>query len=555
MMGQRFIAIAFLVVASLPATTQAADDSDQQIIAKINAYVRQTWKDNEVEPSPKAEDGIWARRVSLDVVGHIPSYDRLMNFLEDDSPNKRAKFVDALLADPDYVRNWTTLWANRLVGRARNRRGNRPALERWLRRALNRNISYDKFVYELISAEGAVQENGAVAFLAGHLNQNAVEATARTSRIFLGMQVQCTQCHDHPFNKWKQAQFWSMNAFFRGTRRQGGRGKKRGDFSLTDNPSTGVVFYEKRNAVLQATKRTFVDGTGVKMDDESKPRVQLAKLMTDPKRPYLADAEVNRMWGHFFGYGFTRPVDDMGPHNPPSHPELLKYLADQFKKSGFDTKRLIRWIALSEAYGLSSRYGEKNKVDNPGAGETPLFSKMYLKLFTSEQLYDSLLIATDADKAGRGYDAAQRQRGAWLRQFVQAFGTDENNEVTTFDGTIPQALLLMNGALVSSAVSGNEGSFLRKVLDAPNGDLRRLKKSSDKRQSRIRAKKTRPVKRQAIVKRIETLYLVALARKPSQTELEALNTAYQEAKYTDPVAGLQDVFWAILNSNEFIINH
>ena len=130
-MGRRSFALAFTVLFSrvFPSGHRAADDSDKEIIARINTYVRQTWKDNEIEPSPKAEDGIWARRVSLDVVGHIPSYDRLLNFLEDDSPNKRAKFVDALLADPDYVRNWTSIWGNRLVGRGEIAAGTGP---RWI---------------------------------------------------------------------------------------------------------------------------------------------------------------------------------------------------------------------------------------------------------------------------------------------------------------------------------------------------------------------------------------------------------------------------------------
>jgi len=552
-MGRRCFALTIAIAAFHPATAYAAG-SDEEIVAKINAHVRQVWKDNEIEPSPPAPEGKWARRVSLDLVGHIPTYKQLMDFLEDDSPEKRAKFIDRLLNDPDYVRYWTNNWANLLVGRAGNG-GNRAALERWLRRALYKNRPYNEFVYELVAAEGSVQENGAVAYLAGHLNEMAVEATSRTSRIFLGRQVQCTQCHDHPFNKWKQNQFWAMNGFFRGTRRQGGG--ERGQFRLTDNPNTDVIFFEKRSAVLQATKRMFVDGTTVKMDSEAKPRQQLAKLITDPSKPYMARAFVNRMWGHFFGYGFTRPVDDMGPHNPPSHPELLTYLATQFRESGYDVKRLMRWITLSEAYSLSSQFGEKNRIDKPGAGNTPLFSKMYLKQFTAEQLYDSLLIATEADKAGRTSGAAQKQRRAWLRQFVQAFQTDENNETTTFDGTIPQALLMMNGQLVQSAVSGAQGGFLRKVLDAPGGDLRRAKETRPRRRPRTRAALERLRKQQAkaIPKRIETLFLVALARKPTEKELQALNTAYQEGGYTDPVAGLQDLFWAILNSNEFIINH
>ncbi|MFQ5730742.1 MAG: DUF1549 and DUF1553 domain-containing protein [Planctomycetaceae bacterium] len=558
-MGRFFIASSIVVIASLGMNSAwAAGGSDAEIVAKINAYVRQGWKENEVEPSEHAADGEWVRRVSLDVVGHIPSFDRLMDYLEDRSTDKRAKFVDRLLEDPDYVRHWTNLWGNLLVGRAGNRRGGRAALERWLRRELHRNTPYDKFVYALVSAEGSVQKNGAVAYLAGQLNDGAVPATSRTSRIFLGMQVQCTQCHNHPFNKWKQEQFWAMNGFFRGTRR--GRGDKRGQFSLTDNPTKSLIFFENRQALLKVTPRRFVDGTAVKMDAESKPRQQLAKLITDPSKPYMANAAVNRMWGHFFGYGFTRPVDDMGPHNPPSHPELLAYLATQFKEAGYDVKRLIRWITLSEAYGLSSKFGEKNAADKPSAGNTPLFSRMYLKQFTAEQLYDSLLIATDADKAGRTSGAAEKQRQTWLRQFVQAFGTDENDEATTFDGTIPQALLLMNGALIQSAVGGKQGGFLKKVLDSPGGDLRALKKRKPARRrprrlTRAQLESLRKKQLKSVPQRIETLFLVALARQPSTAELEALDKAYQEGKYTDPVAGLQDLFWAILNSNEFITNH
>ena len=323
-MGRLVVVACVLGIALAHDSGVRAADSDAKIIAKVNGYVRQAWKDNEVEPSSRAEDGEWARRVSLDIVGHIPSYDQLMTFLEDESPNKREKFVDQLLDDSDYVRNWTNLWGNLLVGRSNNRRGNRAMRERWLRREIYRNTPYNKFVYELVSAEGSVQKNGAVAFLAGQLNDNAVPATARTSRIFLGLQVQCTQCHNHPFNKWKQEQFWSMNAFFRGTRR--GRGAERGQFTLTDAPTKDLIFFENRQALLKAAQRRFVDGTPAKMDDVSKPRGQLAKFITDPAKPYMANAMVNRMWGHFFGYGFTRPVDDMGPHNPPSHPGTAELL-------------------------------------------------------------------------------------------------------------------------------------------------------------------------------------------------------------------------------------
>ncbi|GAB4139786.1 MAG: DUF1549 domain-containing protein [Planctomycetaceae bacterium] len=543
-----------------PAETHAAD-SDEVIVQKINTYIRQGWTDNEIKPSSRASDGEFARRVSLDIVGHIPSYEQLMDFLEDTSSDKRAKFVDSLLADTDYIRNWTNLWANKLVGRANNRNGNRQALERWLRRQIYRNTPYNKMVFGLVAAEGSVQENGAVAFLANHLNDGAVPATSITARVFLGMQVQCTQCHNHPFNKWKQAQFWGMNAFFKGTRRQ--RGAERNQFALTDSPSDDVNRFEKRSGLLQMTYRQFVDGT-IARGKENKPRELLAKLITDPEKPYMARAQVNRMWGHFFGYGFTKPVDDMGPHNPPSHPELLDYLATQFKEAGYDNKRLIRWITASEAYNLTSRQDGDNEVDNPAAGNTPLFSKMYVKQFSAEQLYDSLLIATSADKSNRTSAAAEAQRRTWLRQFVQTFGTDENDESTTFNGTIPQALVLMNGSLIQSAINGGNGGFLRRVLDAPNGDLRekpsekstrRRKTTRRRRPSRRELKKIAEREAKAVPKRIETLFLVALARKPTEKEMEALNDVFQKTPNQSAVTGLQDVFWAILNSNEFISNH
>jgi hypothetical protein len=364
------------------------------------------------------------------------------------------------------------------------------------------------------------------------------------------MQVQCTQCHNHPFNDWKQSQFWGMNAFFRGTSRANGQAD--GEFRLLDAPRKDVVYFEKRSGLMQATVRQFVDGTRVPMTATAKPRRQLAELMIDGNTPHLSRALVNRMWGHFFGYGFTRPVDDMGPHNPESHPEVLAYLVDQFRQSGFDVKRLIRWITSSEAYNLTSQFGAGNQIDNPDAGETPLFSRMYLKQFRAEQLYDSLIVATAADRAGRNAGAAESQRRAWLQQFVQTFGTDENDQRTTFNGTIPQALVMMNGSLVASAVSGGQGGFFKRVLDAEGDELLSRKKIAKRSAQRG---KTSQRKSAGMPSKIDALFLAALARKPSQDELESIDAVFQEADERDPIDGLRNVFWAILNSNEFITNH
>jgi len=549
------LAASLLAVAALAPTLHAAD-SDQVVVETINKHLRQGWSDNEATASPRASDGEFARRVSLDVVGHIPRYYELVKLLDNEDTDRRQRFVEELLDDEDYVRNWTTIWGNLLIGRTNNQ-GGRQALDRWLRRAFARNMPYDRFVFELVSAEGTSQENPAVNFLASHLNNGAVPATAITARLFLGLQVQCTQCHNHPFNDWKQSQFWSMNAFFDGTRRLGARDA----FRLVDMPSKGVKFFEKRSGLTEAAMRKFVDGTSVTIDDQAQPRVQLAKLMTDASKPYLARAIVNRTWGHFFGFGFTRPIDDMGPHNPVSHPELLEYLADQFRTAGFDQKRLIRWITSCESYNLTSRFGDKNSDDNPAAGTTPLFSRMYVKGFRAEQLYDSLIIATNAHKTGRGFEAAENQRRTWLRQFVQTFGTDENDESTTFNGTIPQALLMMNGALISNAVATANGSLLQQVVDSPSGDIHPAKAGTKKRPPRtkkaikIRAQQQIKNRYKAIPRKIETLFLVALQRKPSKNEMAALDRVFRSGGNADTIAGLQDVFWAVLNSNEFVTNH
>ncbi len=302
------VPVGILLAMATLAQPLTAADSDQVVVQTINKHLRQGWSDNDVTSSPRASDGEFARRVSLDVLGHIPRYSELVKLLDNQAADRRERFVETLLDDEDYVRNWTTIWGNLLIGRTNNQ-GGRQALDGWLRRAFARNMPYDQFVFKLVSAEGTSQENPAVNFLVSHLNNGAVPATAITARLFLGLQVQCTQCHNHPFNDWKQSQFWSMNAFFDGTRRLGARDA----FRLVDLPAKGVKFFEKRSGLQEAAMRKFVDGTSVKIDDQVQPRLQLAKLMTDASKPYLARAIVNRSWGHFFGHGFTRPIDDMGP--------------------------------------------------------------------------------------------------------------------------------------------------------------------------------------------------------------------------------------------------
>ena len=534
----------FCAAGRLEAADEKPAESDKQtfttgssdvLIGFINEQIRKGWQENLVEPSPVAEDSEWMRRVYLDVVGHIPPAEDVEKFLKDDDPAKRAKLIEQLLDSPGYVRNWTTIWTNLMIGRQTPEEVSRRGLQKFLREAFSRNRPWDEIVYDVITAEGHFERNGAVNYLLAQMqmNDDAVQATAKTTRLFLGIQVQCTQCHNHPFNDWKQDQFWKFNSFFRQVQKREHEkydprtGRDEFDYAeLVFRDFSGPVFYEERSGVVRVAYPEFFN---IKIDPGSQTdrRRELAKRMIEGEQPLIARAMVNRMWGHFFGYGFTRPVDDMGPHNPPTHPDLLDRLATEFVNSGYDLKQLIRWIANSEAYNLTSAFGRNNENDNPSAGEAPLFSHMYIKQMQAEQLFDSLIIATEAHKSGRlNWDEAERQRQRWLQQFVVAFDNDENEETTTFNGTIPQALMMMNGDLIQNAVSIEPGSFLRRVLEQPGPDS----------------------------KKVRRLYLAALSRYPTRTEMAAANRLLR-GRRSEKITAFQDLFWALLNSNEFILIH
>ena len=384
---------------------------------------------------------------------------------------------------PDTSAIGRPLWTNLTIGRKQVRFVNRTGMERFFREAFAQNRPWNEVVRELVGAEGRSDENGAVNYLLAQMvnNDEAVQATAKTTRLFMGVQVQCTQCHNHPFNEWKQDQFWQINSFLRQTRRINHRkfdsasGRQVDDYAeLVSGNFSGPVYFEKRSGEMQVAYPIFNDAK-VDPGSETNRRRELARLMTSGDNPLIARAMVNRTWAHFMGCGFTTPVDDMGPHKPPSHPELLDRLSQEFVKNGYDVRRLIRWICDSEAYNLTSRAGKKNTVDDPTRGHVPLFSRMYPKPLEAEQLYDSLLMATRAENSGEtNWAEAQKQRDAWLQQFIIAFGTDEVDEANTFTGTIPQALLMMNGPLVQKATSAEKGSFLCSVLESDGDETRKI---------------------------------------------------------------------------------
>jgi len=557
------LAAAIGCLVALPLAAAPKEGGDHYGIPQvklINDQVAAGWADAGLQSSADAPDGEWCRRVHLDLIGRVPTVAELQAFLADSSPTKKASLAARLLGDDyvdEYARNFTDVWTTVLIGRdVANERVNRPGMRQYLRRAISRNVPYDKFMEDLVTATGVNANrkeldgfNGAVNFLSGKMEEmgveNGVQATAKTAQIFLGLQVQCTQCHNHPFNKGKQNQFWELNAFFRQTRalrrRDGTQDVQWVELVDEDfageggNPEEAELYYELRNGLMKVAYPVFIDGTEIsksgylpgKHEDGTAygahRRKELAKLIKGS--PYFPKAIVNRMWGHFLGYGFTKPVDDLGDHNPPSHPELLDKLAEEFRENSFDLKELMRWIVLSKPYALSSKAAPSNKADDPSLGERPKFSHFYLRQMQAEQLYESLLTATEADDARTGEDAAKK-KDKWLSQFIIAFGTDEGDDATTFNGSIPQVLMMFNGELIKQATSVGQGGFLDKV--ARSG--------------------------MTPAQKIDTLYLSALSRTPSSKERQ-MATALLGARKGDVAGALQDVWWAVLNSNEFILVH
>ena len=530
----------------------ASETSTIPQVDQINRLIRQGWADYEITASPPATEGEWCRRVHLDILGRVPSVAELRAFTGSKSPTKRMDLVNSLLEDEkhieEYARNWTTIWTNILIGRSggteRNTLTSRAGMQKYLRDTFARNKPYNKMVYELVTATGtnspgAENFNGAVNFLVMKVNEEkGTLATAETSKIFMGLQVQCTQCHNHPFNEWKQQKFWEMNAVFRQTRAlrtfvPGTRDIASAELVNEDfageglNPEEAEVFYELRNGEVRSALPTFVDGTSINPSgyvSDVVRRDELGKLMLQSE--YIDKMLVNRYWAHFLGYGFTKPIDDMGPHNAPSHPELLDYLAGEIRKNSYNLKDLIRWITLSEAYSLSSRVTSSNKMDDPLLGELPKFSHFYLRQMRAEELYESLIVATQAQKTRGSYEEQEKSKSQWLQQFVQAFGTDEGQEITTFNGTIPQALMMFNGDLVKKATGTDKGSFLAQIA---NSNLKPAQK-------------------------IDYLFLAGLARPASKNEITVANKLLL-ARKGDMKSALQDMWWAVLNSNEFIMNH
>jgi hypothetical protein len=515
-----------LCVCSSPAwADKPAAREPRAVAADIDRALDRRLTEARVPASPEADDAEFLRRVSLDLTGRIPSLAKTTAFLDSADPEKRSKLIDELLASREYGQHFATIWRQRLAPPppGLKGKGTRDDFSPWLTEQFNRNRGWDRVVRDLLTAEGDVAKTPQSAFLMANAENSQPQPAliaGSAARLFLGVQLRCAECHDHPFAQWKQTEFWAAAAFFGKLRNTS---KKGPPFILTEAPEKGAapagasitIPGSAGKAAGKVVKARFLGGEEPAVKDDAPLRPAFADWLAAPDNPYFARALVNRTWAHLFGRGFVNPVDDFHDDNPPSHPELLKLLADEFRDSGFDLKHLFRCICNSKAYQRTSRPLAGNEKDQE------LFSRMGVKLMSPEAFYDSLTVVFAVDKSGKY--AAPGAKAPPLEprdDFVRFFRAQGEAADGGLNPGIPQFLRRMNGDAF------NAGAPLVAHL--------------------VHARAT---PKQAI----ETLYLAVLTRRPTDEEVKLLS-AYM-ARRTDPEQGYAGVLWVLLNSGEFVLNH
>jgi hypothetical protein len=528
--------LTFCVTVAAAIATPNATDTAQQ----VDKLLAEEVFNEETQLAPRVNDATFLRRVWLDIVGDIPAPEHVTAFLLDPDPEKRERVVRELLEDPQYGQNWARYWRDVIMRRRLEDRAvivSNPLVVS-LTEKFNANDSWDEIAAEFITATGDVKENGATAIQMAQ-DGRTEETAAEMSRIFLGIQIQCCQCHDHPYDSWKREQFHEFAAFFpriavrqvqTPTRRsfevvaddgpdrprrpnaEGRRGEAEHYMPDLDDPAARGTRMQPK-FFLSSAKLPF--GT-----PDAKRRESAARWMTN--NPWFATAFVNRMWAELVGEGFYEPVDDIGPERTPAAPQAVGFLSRSFADSGYDVKWLFHVICATEAYQRESR--PRRDVDG-----TP-FTANVAQPLRSDQLYNALLSAVDAEERAEPVNRRRRPRAmnAYGRvpsarnQFEVAFGYDPSDSRETVTSSIPQALAVMNGPRVNLAVRavGRE-SVLGRLLDEI-GDSKSL---------------------------VEELYLRTLSREPTDEELKlAVNFV---RKTRNRPAAFEDLFWALLNSSEF----
>jgi len=413
---------------------QPASANDALALAEsIDAHIQARLDAEDLRRAPLADDAEFLRRVMLDLHGMVPTKDRAAQFLDCDVPQKRAQLVDELLASPRFGEHFADIWRKYLISPLANEQRMKPdRFADWLAERFN-NDRWDRTVHELLTATGTIDANPAVTYLVE--GRFPFGVTDLTSRYFLGIRLNCAQCHDHPFADWTRQDYWSMAAFFAQIQTPG-RPKMVSLAGVQDNPRVTMASLQDADMIegYQSRRPTFLGGEEYSGPSDRTHRDALARWITSPDNPFFARATVNRLWWHFFGRGIVNPVDDMHAGNVPSHPELLDQLSQRFVDSGFDLKLLCRAIVLSRTYQQTSGPG-----DQPDR-EAALFARMSIKVLSAEQLYDSLVEILGPPGKSPDIDVRLGAR----HEFSQFIASDGDIDPTRYDRGIPQLLRLMN---------------------------------------------------------------------------------------------------------------
>ncbi len=487
------------------------------------------------------DDSTFLRRVTLDLTGRLPTVEETNAFLASTDPNKRSQKIDALLETPGYADQFANKWAGILRNKANGSLAwvarETHAFHSWIWTNLNQNKPFDQFATELIAATGKSATNPAVSWY--RVVKDPKDQMADIAQVFLGVRIQCAQCHHHPYEKWSQDDYYGFAAFFSTLGRK----------EIYKLPEEDSLYHKRILAQMKnpnndkMLRPTPLGGKALEIPASRDPRIDLANWITSRENPYFAKVLVNRYWKHFFGRAFVEPEDDMRVTNPPTHPKLMNQLAQSFIDSGFDLKQLCRTICNSSTYQLSSFSNEFNGDDQQN------FARFYPRRLSAEMLLDAINEVTGAQnnfnylpvgaKAVSFPDDAANQESFFLRVFgrPQMDTACECERTTSAD--LAQSLHLINS------------DKMQRKLSAPNGRAIRLARDTERTDQQ----------------KIAEIYLAALSRNPTGNELAvALKHLERKRKQSeaDPKKlsadranreAYEDIIWVVVNTKEFMFNH
>ncbi|TWT58254.1 hypothetical protein KOR42_16250 [Thalassoglobus neptunius] len=485
---------------------------------EIDVLVAQKLKKLRLHPSELCSDEEFLRRVSIDLIGLTPTYEEYTAFLADSSPDKRARKIDELLDRKEFTEVWVSKWAEWLMMRSSNQVSQKSIFlyYQWLVEQIANNVPMDEMVREILSSSGGTFTTPQTNFY--EIERDQLKVAENVAQIFMGMRIQCAQCHNHPFDRWTQDEYYDFAAFFSQVGRKRGEDERE---QIIFNRGGGEV---KHSVTGQNATPTFLGGPSPDTKGKDR-RVVVANWLASNENPFFAKNFANRIWHHFFGIGIVEPIDDFRISNPASNPELLDELAQRLTDYDYDMRKLIRDICNSNTYQRTTRRNESNMTDELN------FAHQNIRRIKAESMLDVISHVTgtkdDFAKLPVGARAVQIADGATSTYFLTTFGRATRETACScevkMEPTLSQALHLLNGDTVNNKM--RQGNQIKTLLD-------------------------QGLSPEQV---IERLYIVTLCRKPTAEELESLSPLYAEG--TNVQQGLEDAYWALLNSREFLFNH